>query len=97
LYQDLKDYKNSKIWYKTGIERESISSIKNLGLLYHYNLNDDITASAYYLALIDIRYPKERVLNVLKNKWKLSDETIQKGYELQLTMPGLPKRYTGGI
>ena len=97
IYQDLKDYKNSEIWYKKGIEKKSISSLKNIGLLYHNDLKDNIKACAYYIALIDVKYSKERVLNVLKNKWKLSDETIKKGYELQLTMPGLPKRYTGGI
>lgn len=42
-------------------------------------------------------YTKEEVLNYLKNDLKIDNETIKKGYELQLTMPGLPRRYTGGI
>jgi uncharacterized protein len=97
LYIELKNYAEAEHWLKKGIERESITSIKSLGLLYHNNLNDDVKSSAYYIALIDKKYSKMEVLNLLKNKWKLSNETIKKGYELQLTMPGLPRRYTGDL
>ena len=47
-----------------------------------------------------IAYPnftKEEVINRLKNHYKFDNETIKKGYELQLTMPGLPRRYTGEL
>ncbi|WP_419767539.1 hypothetical protein [Arcobacter sp.] len=47
--------------------------------------------------LIEYGKPKEYIISFLKEKWNLSDETIKKGYELQLTMPGLPRRYKGGI
>ncbi len=52
--------------------------MQNIALLYHENLKDDLKASAYYIALIDRRYPKEEVLNLLKNKWKIPNETIKK-------------------
>ena len=98
LYEEvLKDNQNAVKWYKKAIERENLDSLKNLGLIYHNNLKDDVKASAYYIALIDEKYSKDEVLNLLKNKWKLSNETIKKGYELQLKMEGLPKRYTGDL
>ena len=65
--------------------------------MYHENLKDDIKASAYYIALFDIRYSKELVLKLLQEEWKIPNETIKKGYELQLKMEGLPKRYTGDL
>jgi uncharacterized protein len=98
LYETiLHDYNNAEIWYKKAIKRKSLSAIKNIGLLYHENLNDDVKASAYYIALIDEKYSKDEVLNLLRNKWNLSNETIKKGYELQLKMEDLPKRYTGNL
>ncbi|WP_419767542.1 hypothetical protein [Arcobacter sp.] len=98
LYEiNLNDYKKAENWYKKAIKRKSLSAIKNIGLLYHENLNDDVKASAYYIALIDEKYSKDEVLNLLRNKWNLSNETIKKGYELQLTMPGLPRRYKGEL
>ncbi|RXJ95104.1 hypothetical protein CRV00_04940 [Malaciobacter molluscorum] len=92
-----KDYKNSIKWYKIGIERESRFSIQGIAWLYHESLNDDIKASAYIINLIEYGETKEYIISFLKEKWNLSDETIKKGYELQLTMPGLPRRYKGGI
>lgn len=97
LYEDLKDYEQAKSWYKKAIERESLDAIKNLGLLYHNNLRDDVKACAYYIALIDEMYSKELVLRLFKERWKLSNETIKKGYDLQLKMEGLPRRYTGDL
>ncbi|ADG94412.1 TPR repeat-containing protein [Arcobacter nitrofigilis DSM 7299] len=95
----LKDYQNAIKYYKIAIERESSieSSIKNISWLYHENLKDDVTASAYMINLIEYGKTKDRTISFLKEKWNLSDETIKKGYELQLTMPGLPRRYKGGI
>lgn len=96
--QNLKDYKNAEFWYKKGIERESIYSIKGMANLYHDNLKDDVKASAYLLNLISYKeFEKEETLKYLKTKWNLSNETIKKGYELQLTMPGLPRKYTGDL
>ncbi len=93
----LRNFKESAFWYKKAIERENIDAIQNIALLYHEKLKDDIKASAYYIALIDLKYTKVEVLNLLKNKWKIPNETIKKGYELQLKMEGLPKRYTGEL
>jgi len=47
--------------------------------------------------LIEYGETKEYIISFLKEKWNLSDETIKKGYELQLTMPGLPRRYKGDL
>jgi uncharacterized protein len=96
--QNLKDYKNAEFWYKKGIERESIYSIKGMANLYHDNLKDDVKASAYLLNLISYKeFEKEETLKYLKTKWNLSNETIKKGYELQLKMEGLPRKYTGDL
>lgn len=65
---------------------------------YFYDLKDNVKASAYLLNLIAYKeFEKEETLKFLKEKWKLSNETIKKGYELQLKMEGLPKRYTGDL
>ena len=92
-----KDYNNSIKWYKIGIKRESRFSIQGIAWLYHESLNDDIKASAYMINLIEYGETKEYIISFLKEKWNLSDETIKKGYELQLTMPGLPRRYKGDL
>ena len=98
LYEiHLKDYKNAEIWYKKAIQKNSTKAIKNISILYHEIFKNDIKASAYYITLIDIDYSKKLVLRFLKTKWKLSNETIKKGYDLQLKMKGLPKRYTGDL
>ncbi|RWS48378.1 hypothetical protein CKA56_14145 [Arcobacter venerupis] len=65
--------------------------------MYHNILKDDLKASAYYISLIDIRYSKELVLKLLQEEWKIPNDIIKKGYELQLTMPGLPRRYKGDL
>lgn len=49
------------------------------------------------LTLIEYGETKDFIYSFLKEKWKLSDETIKKGYELQLTIPGLPRRYKGKL
>ena len=95
--RELKDYQNAIKYYKLAIERESDESIKGISWLYHQNLNDDIRASAYMINLVEYDETKDKIISFLKEKWNLSDETIKKGYELQLTMPGLPRRYKGGI
>jgi len=94
---ELKDYQNAIKYYKLAIERESLQAIKAIAWLYYEDLKDDIKASAYMLTLIKYGETKDVIFSFLKEKWNLSDETIKKGYELQLTMPGLPRRYKGGI
>jgi len=49
------------------------------------------------ITMIEYGNTKEKIISFLKEKWNLSDETIKKGYELQLTMPGLPRRYKGDL
>ncbi|MGB5917835.1 hypothetical protein, partial [Arcobacter sp.] len=93
----LKDYPNAIKYYKLAIKRESIEATKSIATLYN-ELGDNIKASAYLLTLIEYpNYTKEEVINYLRNDLKIDNETIKKGYELQLTMPGLPRRYKGGI
>lgn len=98
LYKNiLKNYVNSEIWYKKGIERESLASLKGIISLY-YEKKDYIKTSAYMINLIEYQnFTKEEVLNRLKNHYKFDNETIKKGYELQLKMEGLPKRYMGDL
>ncbi|QFR48928.1 sel1 repeat family protein [Sulfurimonas lithotrophica] len=99
LYKDLKKYDKAIVWYEKAIKMEDLSAIKNLGRLYHYNLKDDIKAAEYFTALIGKRYTKKRIVGYLKEKWKLSDETIKKGYEAQLKSKIIPEKlkYKGGI
>jgi hypothetical protein len=74
-----------------------MESLKGIASLY-YNEKDYIRTAAYLINLITFpNFTKEKIINRLKNHYKFDDETIKKGYELQLVMPGLPKRYTGGI
>ena len=96
-YRNLKDYQNAIKYYKLAIERESLQAIKAIAWLYYEDLKDDIKASAYMLTLIKYGETKDVIFSFLKEKWNLSDETIKKGYELQLTMPGLPRRYKGDL
>lgn len=98
LYQDiLKDNKNSEVWYKKGIERESIPSLKGIISLY-YEKRDYIKTSAYMINLIAYpNFTKDEVIDRLQNHYKFDNETIKKGYELQLKMEGLPKRYKGEL
>jgi len=98
LYEiNLNDYKIAESWYKKAIERESLSALKNIGLLYHNILKDDIKASAYYIALINIRYSKKLVLKLLQKEWKIPNETIKKGYELQLSSDEFPIKFKGEL
>lgn len=98
VFENIKKYKKAEEWYKKAIERENLYAIKNLGLLYHEILKNDIKASAYFLNLIAYKeFKKEETLKYLKERWNLSNKTIKKGYELQLKMEGLPRRYTGEL
>ena len=98
LYEEvLKDNQNAVKWYKKAIERENTIALKNIGLLYHNDLKNDLYASVYYIALIGTGYTKDEIITFLKKEWKIPNETIKKGYELQLKMEGLPKRYTGDL
>ena len=60
-------------------------------------MKNDLYASVYYIALIGTGYTKDEIITFLKKEWEIPNETIKKGYELQLKMEGLPKRYTGDL
>ncbi|PHQ90363.1 MAG: hypothetical protein COB42_05300 [Sulfurimonas sp.] len=99
LYKNQKDYKKSEVWYKKAVERESLDALKNLGRLYHYKLQDDVQAVTYFIALINNKYPKKRILSYMREDWKLPCSTIQKGYQAQLNSKIIPEKlkYKGGI
>jgi uncharacterized protein len=93
----INNYQEAEKWYKEAIKLENYESYKNLSSLYHEKLNDDIKASAYAIALINTKYRKNSVLKVLKNEMKIPNETIKKGYELQLNSPDFPIKYKGEL
>lgn len=95
LYEQIyKDYPNAIKWYRLSIEKGDISARKNLGLLYH-DQKDDLNSAVYMIGMIGHPYTKERVLGLLRDDWKIDEETITKAYELQKTL--VPNPYTGGI
>ena len=79
-------------WYKKAAKDGYADSIKNLARYYKLEKNDNILGGAYFLALIDIKYPKQKVLTYLRTKWKLTDKEIKKAYQLQKTLD-IPKHY----
>ena len=96
LYEtSLKDSRNAKVWYKKAAKRGYYKSYKNLALCNRDN-GKKIIGAAWYIALIDIKYSKNKVLTYLKTKWNLTDKELKKAYRLQQTLD-IPKHYTGGI
>jgi TPR repeat protein len=92
LYKNhFKDYKNAIAWYKKGAKKGDFDSINNLGGAYH-KLKDNISASAYILALLAYGEPKKEIFNFLKNDWKIDEATLKKAYQLQKTLD-IPKHY----
>ena len=100
LYENtIKDKEQALKYYKLDTKLgtvDSIESIENLTVFYSKQ-KDYVTSTAYYFAIAAILNNKDELLKYLRNDLKYSEETIKKGYELQLTMPGLIKRYKGGI
>ncbi|RXJ84273.1 tetratricopeptide repeat protein [Arcobacter sp. CECT 8985] len=98
IYQEkIKDYESAKKWYLIGVKENNMSSFHNLSRLYHHNLNDDLKASAYSIALINNKFTKSSVLNTLQKTWKIPNNIIQKGYELQLNSDEFPIKYKGKL
>jgi len=92
---DLHDFPNAIIWYKKAAKKGHSTAIKNLAYVYR-DMKDNLTSSAYLMALIPNNYSKSKIFNRLNNIWKI-DKTIQiKAYKLQQTLD-IPKHYTGGI
>jgi hypothetical protein len=94
---ELKDFNNAEKWFKNAIKEGSELSYKNFSIFYHDNLKDNIKASAYAIAVIDTKYSKSSVLRLLKDDWKIPNDIIQKGYELQLTSDEFPIKYKGKL
>lgn len=93
----LNNYKEAEKWYKEAIKLNNYQSYNSISSLYHKNLKDDIKASAYSIAVINTKYTKSSVLNVLQKDWKIPNETIKKGYELQLNSDEFPIKYKGNL
>lgn len=51
------------------------------------------------IALTDKKYSKKKVFGLFREHWKLSNETIKKGYEAQLKSKIIPEKlkYKGGL
>jgi hypothetical protein len=96
-YFNIEDYKNSEKWYKKAIKSDDYQAYQGIAKLYHDGLKDNIKASAYAIAVIDTKYSKSSVLRLLKDDWKIPNDIIQKGYELQLTSDEFPIKYKGKL
>ncbi len=97
IYQNTLNKPNKAIeWYKKAAKGGYVDSIKNLARYYKLDKNDNVMGGAYFIALIDLKYPKQKVITYLKTKWNLTDEELEKAYKLQQTLD-IPKHYTGGI
>jgi hypothetical protein len=101
----LNDLETAKQWYQKAIDNGDSTGIRLMAWMYH-DMDDDITASAYMFNLIAYyaqgsktkeKQELKETIDFLKDEWNLDDQTIQKGYELQLTMDNLPKKYRGGV
>ncbi|QKF81475.1 tetratricopeptide repeat protein [Halarcobacter ebronensis] len=97
VYYDNKDYENAEIYFKKAIEKGNLESYQNIASFYHNGLKDDIKASAYAIAVINTKYTKSSVLRLLKDDWNISNETIKKGYELQLNSDDFPIKFKGDL
>ncbi|WP_324172822.1 tetratricopeptide repeat protein [Sulfurimonas sp.] len=96
LYESiLKQPEKAMIWYKKAAKGGYVDAIKDLAHIAHEK-NNNIEGGAYFIALINIKYSKQKVIKFLKNKWKLTDKELQKAYKLQLKLD-IPKHYRGGI
>lgn len=94
LYQEeIKDYEEAKKWYKKAIKKNNYDAVENLSKLYFHFFNEKVKGTAYLLSIIGIKYTKDDTLKILQNKFNISMETIKEGYELQLKMPNLQRRY----
>ncbi|QKF78025.1 tetratricopeptide repeat protein [Arcobacter defluvii] len=84
-------------WYKKGVEESNVDSYHNIGRFYFHTMKDNLKASAYSIALIDTKYTKKSVLRVLQDEWKIPNDIIQKGYELQLSSDEFPIKFKGDL
>ncbi|RXJ68504.1 hypothetical protein CRV08_06655 [Halarcobacter ebronensis] len=96
-YVELGDNLEAEQWFKKAIQQNDYRSYQTIATFYHKQLKDDIKASAYAIALIDTKYTKNSVIKLLKEDWQIPNETIKKGYELQLNSPEFPVKYRGKL
>lgn len=96
-YSKIGDYKNAEKWYKKAIKEGNLESYQNIATFYHEGLNDNIKASAYAIALINTKYTKRSVLTLLQKTWKIPNEIIKEGYELQLRSDEFPIKFKGEL
>ena len=96
-YTKIKDYKNAEKYYKLAIQNNDYQAYQGIAKLYHDNLQDNIKASAYAIAVINTKYTKTSVLKLLQKTWKIPKETIKKGYELQLNSSEFPIKFKGDL
>ncbi|QKF81473.1 tetratricopeptide repeat protein [Halarcobacter ebronensis] len=95
--EKLKDFKQAEQWYLKAVKQRNYTAFNNIALFYHEDLRDDIKASAYAIALIGNKFSYRSVINLLKKDWQIPNETIKKGYELQLTSDEFPIKYKGDL
>jgi len=97
IYTKMLDNKNAEKWFKKAIEKEDLDAYQGISKFYHDNLKDNIKASAYSIALINTKYTKKSVLTLLQKTWKIPNETIKKGYKLQLNSDEFPIKFKGDL
>ena len=97
IYTKLKDNKNAELWYKKAINNSDLEAYQGISKFYHDNLQDDIKASAYAIALINKKYTKKSVLKLLQKTWKIPNKTIKKGYDLQKNSKEFLLKFTGDL
>ncbi|WP_164968569.1 tetratricopeptide repeat protein, partial [Arcobacter defluvii] len=91
IYEEkLKDYKEAEQWYLKAVKEKSYKGFHGLSYLYYSKLNNNVKSSAYAIALIGTKYSQRSVLKILQKERKIPNETIKKGYELQLTSDEFP-------
>ncbi|QKF78021.1 tetratricopeptide repeat protein [Arcobacter defluvii] len=98
IYEEkLKDYKEAEQWYLKAVKEKSYKGFHGLSYLYYSKLNNNVKSSAYAIALIGTKYSQRSVLKILQKERKIPNETIKKGYELQLTSDEFPIKFKGDL
>ena len=96
LYKNAKNNaEKAEEWYVKAIQGGDTEALQNMAHLYHQQ-GDDVKGAAYFIATIDVRHSKSKVLQYLTTKWHLTQDQIKQAYELQKSLD-IPNHYTGGI
>lgn len=96
-YSKLNNFAEAEKWYKKGIENNYHATYQEISTFYHKALNDDVKASAYAIAVINTKYTKSSVMELLQKDWKIPNNIIKQGYELQLNSKEFPIKYEGEL